>query len=38
MSPREARQLLDAQKGEERALRFLLPITNRPPARILKDW
>ncbi len=38
MSPEQAKQLLDSQKGEERALIFQPPQTNRVDKRFLKKW
>jgi len=35
MTPQQARQLLDAQRGEEQLLRPVAPANERPP---LKDW
>ena len=40
MTPKQARQMLEAQKGEEKAMIFLPPKDNKKPARnrIFKDW
>jgi len=38
MTPQEARQLLDAQKDNERTMIFLPSRTNTTTPRILKDW
>jgi tRNA(Glu) U13 pseudouridine synthase TruD len=38
MTPQEAKQLLDAQKGEEQVLQFRPPGEPRSRGRTLKDW
>ncbi len=41
MSPEEARELLDSQKGDERralGLPFARPESETPPDKPLKDW
>jgi hypothetical protein len=38
MTPQEAQQLLDAQKGDEQVLQFLPPGEPKNRERLLKDW
>ncbi len=38
MTPQQAMQLLDSQKGEERALIFRPPDKGKPRNRVFKDW
>ncbi len=38
MTPQQAIQLLDSQKGEERALIFRPPNKGKPQNRVFKDW
>jgi Ca-activated chloride channel family protein len=38
MTPQQAMQLLDSQKGEERALIFRPPGKGKPQNRVFKDW
>jgi outer membrane biosynthesis protein TonB len=38
MTPQEAKQLLDAQKGDEQVLQFRPPGEPRDRPRLLKDW
>jgi outer membrane biosynthesis protein TonB len=38
MTPQEARQLLDAQKADEKVLQFAPEGPARSPGRVLKDW
>jgi hypothetical protein len=38
MTAQQAEQLLDAQKGDEKAFIFLPPQKSSPKDRIFKDW
>ena len=38
MTPEQARQLLDAQKNEEKAMVFIPPTRTNRTDRVFKDW